>query len=661
MTNNVQIGIEGIKKLLKNVSFTRAITEYVWNGIDAGANQIDITIDYNEGGMLKTLSIKDDGSGIDYDQLRDKFLPFYESEKVSSDNTTRNHSLPHGKNGFGRLTFYKFAHRVKWTTIFSKNQEFYRYSIFINSSDLNEYKSEPEDHPEKVNEPTGTLVEFAGFEKFMHEKEYIDQIFNYLKVEFAWFIKLKPSVVIKVNNKKIDASDLEEIFEELTWKIRDSSFKIRYVQWKNISEGEYSRYYYLKENGKELFKEHTGLNKQGDGFFHSVYISSKYFETFDFKSINPSQTSLVGKVRSDEVFKELQKKLNYFLRKKRKPFLKGKSEKLVEGYVEEGIISEEPKDEFKQLKVEELKKTVKEMYEAQPQIFLKLNTEQKRAVIGLLKLLLDSEERERILDIILQITELTPDERKELEKVLKRSGLSSIIKTINMLQRRSDQIELLKQIVYRDELNAKEVEHLQQIVENNLWIFGEEYNLHGDCETDFKQILEEVRKIIFKDGSIMEREHPESKRQVDMFLIKQEITENSKNLLIVELKKPKIKLDYDEITQIKRYRDNIIEQPQLNAKNLNWKVILVGRQFGESNSIVNEREKFKHQGELGLIDHINNTKLFIVNWSEIINNFEIKHKFLLKDLEIKKDTIVNKLKTADEVVEKSNLLSKYSS
>ena len=228
MANNVQIGIEGIKKLLKKVSFTKAITEYVWNGIDAGANQIDIIIDYDKGGMLKKLSVKDDGSGIDYDQLKDKFLPFYESEKVSSDYTTHNHSLPHGKNGFGRLTFYKFAHRAKWTTIFAKNQESYRYSIGINSSDINEYNSEPKD-PERVNEPTGTLVEFGGFEKFMHEKEAIDQIFNYLKAEFAWFMKLKPSIVINVNDKKIDASDLEENSEELTWKIRDSSFKIKYM------------------------------------------------------------------------------------------------------------------------------------------------------------------------------------------------------------------------------------------------------------------------------------------------------------------------------------------------------------------------------------------------------------------------------------------------
>ena len=230
-----------------------------------------------------------------------------------------------------------------------------------------------------------------------------------------------------------------------------------------------------------------------------------------------------------------------------------------------------------------------------------------------------------------------------------------------MLQRRSDQIGLLKQIVYRDELNAKEVEQLQQIVENNLWIFGEEYNLYGGCETDFKQILEKVRKEIFKDESAMKIEHPESKRQVDMFLIKKEVTHNSKNLLIVELKRPKINLNYDEITQIKRYRDNIIKHPQLNAKNLNWKVILVGRQFAKSDAIVNERKKFGDQGELGLIDHIENTKLFIVNWSEIITNLEIKHKFLLKDLEIKKDATVNKLKTADEVVEKSNVLVKYSS
>ena len=44
MLYSIQIGETGIKKLLKRIGPLRAITEYIWNGFDANATTINITL-----------------------------------------------------------------------------------------------------------------------------------------------------------------------------------------------------------------------------------------------------------------------------------------------------------------------------------------------------------------------------------------------------------------------------------------------------------------------------------------------------------------------------------------------------------------------------------------------------------------------------------------
>lgn len=69
----------GIQKNLKKVKPTSAICEYIWNGFDAGATCVDVVLGKNNLGMIDRVIIKDNGSGIDYNLLSQKFKPFNDS------------------------------------------------------------------------------------------------------------------------------------------------------------------------------------------------------------------------------------------------------------------------------------------------------------------------------------------------------------------------------------------------------------------------------------------------------------------------------------------------------------------------------------------------------------------------------------------------------
>ena len=71
----------GIQKNLKNIKPLDAICEYIWNGFEANAKKVSIEYTLNEAFGVKELIIKDNGDGINYDELGETFGAFLASKK----------------------------------------------------------------------------------------------------------------------------------------------------------------------------------------------------------------------------------------------------------------------------------------------------------------------------------------------------------------------------------------------------------------------------------------------------------------------------------------------------------------------------------------------------------------------------------------------------
>ena len=122
---SVLITPEGIQKNLKNVKPLDAICEYIWNGFDAGATEVKVELHENELGLINMITVSDNGIGINFDELKYKFQPFNDSRKADM-SSKNNHSLPHGRKGIGRLTFFAFSQTARWDTIYECNKKKYR-------------------------------------------------------------------------------------------------------------------------------------------------------------------------------------------------------------------------------------------------------------------------------------------------------------------------------------------------------------------------------------------------------------------------------------------------------------------------------------------------------------------------------------------------------
>lgn len=630
----------------------KAICEYLWNGFDANASQLSIKYTKNAFNIT-SLEILDNGEGIDRSSLQETFGCFQDSQKL---HTYQWSSQVKGKKGKGRYSFNCFASKADWVTVYKDKESHYiRHKITIKKGDNQNYDdNEQETKPSSVKK-TGTTVSFSDINlpsDFFDSEVFLD----YLKKEFAVFLFLNKAQFkeILINGEKLDYEDVIEDSDNKVIQIEGDRttfyFNVTYIRWKEKMKENYSMYF-LDSSQTEKFERTTTFNNKDTKFHHSLYISSDYFNHFVDDATG--EKNLFGTDNTspkDKVFKTLVKKLKCFLEEKQKKYVaEVASKKLLEKYQSKGIIRQ-PQNDYDKVLVEDLKKTISAMYEVQPKIFTNLQDDQAKTLVGVVELLLQTDKREDLISIMESVVKLSDDERHNLASVLKTTDLARITDTIRLIQNRIRTISALK-VAVKPENGMNEVDDLQKLVEQSFWIFGEEYNIVTQAEPDFNQALMEyldklydtVPGISKSNYSKDKIEHPDVNKEMDIFAFRQNIQSSTIDNIVVELKHPTVKLGEKELSQVKTYMNVIMRDSRFNASNMRWKFFLVGNDFDSSNYLHNEMRNAINWGKKNLVCHVDNNgiqyEIFVIKWSELFADFEIRHNFLLKKLEMKRDEL----------------------
>lgn len=627
--------------------YKQAIAEYLWNGFDAGASKLYIDYETNGLGVLTNLSITDNGSGINNNTLDFTFGAFLDSQKTRSFQRT---SDVRGKKGKGRFSFSQFATMATWKTKYKDNKGRVRtFTISISIEDLANYDvSEVTDMSE--GEKTGTVVSFQNI-KELSEQHLIDSTFTeYIAQQFAWFLCLNQArdYAIYLNGVELDFEYLIATKEDVELDIETTHFDITYIQWeKKIGEKYY--FYLMNSNLEENCKILTSFNNNTINFYHSVYVKSSYFDTFIFEK-QPTLRLDNFKNQCDKIYKKLLEKLKEILEEREKDFVKKiAANKLILKYEQNGVIPFFKKTRYDIERRNDLIETIKNIYYVQPKIFRGLKTEQEKTLVGFLNLLLDSDERERILTIIDGVVNLTEEERIQLSNVLSTTSMSKINRTINMMHNRLEVVECLRLLVY--DLNAftNERDHIQKIIENNYWLFGEQYHLMSHDES-FNKVLSKYLYILDEESnSTQPIENAERNRRPDIFMCRkttiQDTTHSSliEENVIVELKRPSVEIGFTQYRQIEDYFRLIKGEPQFNSQLRCWKFIVVGKCIDEE---VKDRYKsFEHFNKKFLVNKVDNYEIYAMTWDDVFKSFELSHNYVLEKLDFDKNAIQQEIES----------------
>lgn len=265
-----QITDEGIKKHFKTMEPHRAIFEYVWNGFDARAHNVNINLNRNELGGLESISIIDDGDGVDLSNLSNSFQKFNESNKKDDDDM-------HGSHGRGRLAFHKLAKDAIWFTKWKGRSAKICISADTISHYIGEFINQNNQYEKLKNIKSGTCVILNSI--YPKTQFPTDEIFiESLKKEFSWSLIINPHKKLFLNG--IEIPILENTCFNKSVRVEDIDFEIKAIRWHHKLSHEKSCNYLLDSNHKIVFSELSKANNKID-FYTSCYALSIWNDSYD--------------------------------------------------------------------------------------------------------------------------------------------------------------------------------------------------------------------------------------------------------------------------------------------------------------------------------------------------------------------------------------------
>ena len=642
--------------------YRKAIAEYIWNGFDAGATCVEIRYTANPLGGVDDLWVIDNGGGIKYDTLDLTFGAFLDSNKTQ---TYQRSSEVRGRKGKGRFSYNVISGGASWQTKFKDDEgNIKQYEIKIYSSDRSEYDaSEPEAVPAEERQATGTAVHFLDMRSNLVEDDLTgDSFCNYLSSEFAWFLELNKSkgYTIKIEGVDLDYRNLIGESEEQIIELGEETFTINFIRWtRKIGDKYY--YYLMNSNLREVCKVLTSFNNKSTTFHHSVYVTSQYFNRFEWdKEPGARLDGLYN--QSHETYKALMKLLRSYLANKEKEYIRAVgAAQLIAQYEKDGILPKFSDDKYGKERKKDLVEAIQGIYSVQPKIFLKLATEQRKTMVGFLNLLLDSNERNNVITIIEGVVRLTPEEREELANTLRATTLSRINSAISLVKNRLIVIEGLKKLVKDNEKFTTERDHIQKIIEENYWLFGEQFNL-VTADKPFTTALMEFTYLL--DGQVEKGNFTaeDARRRPDIFICRgqalpgYQYSSFLEEQIIVELKRPSVVIGTTQLRQIQDYRYIILKEPNFNSQMRRWKFIVVGKEVDES--VKSEYKTFADKNSPMLVHYRDNFEIYAMTWDDVFLTFEHRENFILEKLKFDKQVIHDEVAAYSKSRQGSDALTK---
>ena len=613
--------IEAKSDFLEKVSRAtpvQAISELVWNALDADATNVYISFE-KELDSLSKIIVKDNGVGIPFSKVSEYFSNLGGSWKKNKIYSSKNRFL-HGKEGKGRFKAKSLGRICDWKTIYKSEEKYYQYTVSIidNKVQISEENL--------INEKkTGTTVIISELNKD-YSKTFSDNFIQELTENFALYLKAYSDVSIFVENQKIQLEDaiktqqtlcLPNIVDE---NIGEFPAKLEVIEWKGNSE---RKIYLCDKNGYPLSTV-VGRKLPFGDFVFSAYLKSDYISELQNRGIL-EMTNFSKPLNSgiDAAIIELKD----LYRKK----LASEAQTVVDKWKNENSY---PYTTAPASPVEEVTRQVFDIIAVNVSSnisdFMNNNVKNRTFQLRLLKEVVEKSP-EDLQDIISSVLDLPTQKRKELAELLKNTSLSSVISIAHKITDRLNFINGIEELLFNDKYKKKLKERiqLQKLLEENTWFFGEEYNLVANDEsltTVLKKYAPLYKLDICLDSPVQSFR---GKKQdiIDLMFSKtnkRSVIDEVENL-VIELKSPKQPtLTSSELAQIEGYATAVASDDRFHGIKAKWNFIVISNNMDKTVEFRTNQENRPK----GLISESGNIKIWAKTWSQIIFENKERHKFL---------------------------------
>lgn len=625
---SLQAKQDHLEKIAKTSDPIKALSEFVWNALDADASEVTIDFLRNPLGGLQEIRISDNGTGIPYDRAQHDFGNLGESWKKDKRRTAKEHRALHGKEGRGRLRFFSLAQKALWKSTYQKGKDLHQISIEISAGALE--KSNLSEISGSTTSATGTVVELAPLKESFDWLGSREATLQFTAL-FAPYVLQYPQVRLVYDGHLIDPKETIAYSYEFPKQtvvgpsrtIKDISLRV--IEWNSHIENR--RIHLGGESGVILGSQPAHV--VAPGFEYSAYAYNAFFQ--QMADENFLEIEGLTDPNFSKVMEHIRDQLGDYFRGRQAD----RAGSLIEELKQTGAYpyDGDPKDEIerRERQVFDIATYAVSSYSRD---FKGAETSLKKMTLTLLREAI-RHNPEALSNILRAVVNLPKSRQDEFSSLLDKTELGNIISASTLIADRVLILELLRGMVFKPQHRAtiKERGELDTLVRENTWIFGEHFHITLP-EIGLTRIIERVaediasstrgkRKIVKSDGKV---------GRADCFLgrVVPHPEQDRREYLIVELKRPSIKIGRKELDQLEDYVLALRTQPDFRHTTTTWSFYLV---TGDYDDAIRDRITQKDRPP-GLFIEKDNYRVWVKAWSEVIRECESRLKFIQDKLKI---------------------------
>lgn len=582
MEHSVTAHADHIAKLKSARKPILAIAELVWNSFDADAKRVDVVLTPGALGILESIEVIDDGLGMTPERATSSFSGLGGSWKRLAARTEQENRIIHGKEGRGRFKSLGLGRVVDWFVCYqSEKNKLSKFRVQIIDDKADKFEITPETpEPAERGDKRGVRVRISeiyhAFPSLERESATIE-----LTQNFAIYLRKYKAAKLFYNNEQIDPASAEvhsAVYPIDHVILKDGTSyaaELEIVEWKVAAE---RRLYLCDADGFPLDEMAPGI--QAPGFTFSAYLKSEAFKLLE-------NEHGLGLGDLDPVTRPVIDAAKKVMREHFRRRADEQAEGLVERWQKEKIY---PYEADPKTPTEEQERQVFNIAALHVATYLpKFEESEPRAKQLQLRLLRHAIETgpEEALRFLNEALDLPEERRKELAALLDRTTLSNVISAAHLVTNRLEFLQGLRHLVFEKDLRklTKERSQLHRLIAPNAWLFGEQYHLAVD-DQNLSAVLKKHKELlgeeVIVDDPVLRLDGTDG--IIDLMFSKCIIQPGvaRREHLIVELKRPSVKIGPKEANQIESYANAIAEDPQFRGTDTKWVLWVISTEIEQS-------------------------------------------------------------------------------
>jgi hypothetical protein len=250
----------------------QALSELIWNALDADAFDVKVDVIQNELGGVDAVRISDDGTGINALQADTSFGNLGGSWKRDASKTLISGRVLHGRKGRGRFKAFSIGNHVEWKTTMQTDAGLRSFTLAGDAENPGHFILMDVENPGPA---AGTEILIANITNPISSLLDASWVVQQLASNFALYLKAYPNVRIYFQGLLVNPVIVQRANHTYHLKASDGSrAELQVIEWKTRQSR--SKIVFCNGDGFALHEVDAAV-RTGSGFNYTAYLVSERF------------------------------------------------------------------------------------------------------------------------------------------------------------------------------------------------------------------------------------------------------------------------------------------------------------------------------------------------------------------------------------------------